>query len=140
EIPENTLVYGVLYEITIYDVMGYQPLVQSGGQGFIAGSVTSKTITLSRAARDPLRIVSSNASNCTPPLPTATTPGALITLTFNENIELVGTTYLEDVDNGVSIQTPIFGTCPLKSGVDPTKQARGTNVDVPGATLSLSWN
>src|SRR5207249_3476447 len=47
---------------------------------------------------------------------------------------------LEDVDNGVSIQTPIFGTCPLKSGVDPTKQERGTKVEVSGATLSFSWN
>ena len=77
---------------------------------------------------------------CTPPVPTAAVPSGAITLTFSENVEIVGTTYLEDVDNGVSIQTPTFGTCPIKPGVDPTMRERGTKVDVMGATITFSWN
>jgi hypothetical protein len=141
DIAEGELSYGVLYEVLIYDVLGYQPLTQSGATGFVAGTVTSKTITLSRALRDPLRITASTATMCTPPVPTAATFSAPITLTFSEEIEIVGTTYAEVVDNGVSIQTvPAFGGCPIKPNVDPTKQERGTKVEAAGATLTFSWN
>lgn len=141
DVAEGVLSWGVLYEVLIYDVDGYQPLVQSGTSGLVAGTVTSKTITLVRAARDPLRITASTATMCTPPVPTATTAGGQITLTFSEPIEIVGTTYLELVDNGLSIQTsPAFGACPLKSNVDPAKQERGTKVEVAEATLTFSWN
>jgi hypothetical protein len=135
------LVYGVLYEVTIYDVDGYQPMVLSGTTGIVAGTVLSKTIQLTKVAHDPLRIVSSTAMDCTLPLPTATTPGAQIVLTFSENIEVLGTTYQEDVDNGLVVQATPLGACPLKSGfADPTKQERGTTVNVTGAMMTFSWN
>jgi hypothetical protein len=135
------LVYGVLYEISVYDVDGYQPTVQSGAAGIVAGTVLSKTIQLQKVSRDPLRIISSTATTCTLPTPTATTPSAQIVLTFSENIEVIGMTYAEDVDNGLVVQTTPFGACPLNSGfADPTKQERGTKVDVSGAMMTFSWN
>jgi hypothetical protein len=142
DLADGELVYGVQYEISIYDVDGYQPVVLSGASGVVAGAFTSKTIQLTKVARDPLRLVANNAAMCTTPAPTATTYGAAITLTFSENIELVGTTTSEDVDNGLSIVTSpaTFGLCPLKTNVDSTKQERGSKVEVAGATLTFSFN
>jgi hypothetical protein len=136
------LVYGVQYEISIYDVDGYQPVVLTGAAGIVAGSVTSKTIQLAKALRDPLRVIANTATMCTPSLPTATDFGSKVQLTFSEDIEIVGTTYPEDIDNGLSIAAmPVsFLTCPLKTNLDPTKQERGSKVDVAGAMLTLSFN
>ncbi|HEX4404021.1 MAG TPA: hypothetical protein VH560_04285 [Polyangia bacterium] len=138
------LVYGVQYEVTVYGVDGYQPAVLSGASGIVAGAVLSKTITLMKVSQEPLHITANTATMCTPPLPTATTPGAQIQLTFSENVELVGTTYLEDIDNGLSIvEVPAanaFSSCPLNASTDPTKQEHGTSVAVSGMTMTLAFN
>ena len=138
------LVYGVEYEITVYGVAGYQPAVLSGAMGIVAGSVLSKTIDLAKVSQDPLRITASTATMCTPPLPTAMTPGAQIQLTFSENIEVVGTTYQEDIDNGLSVvEVPpaaAFEICQLQTNTDPTKQGRGSSVAVAGMTMTLAFN
>jgi hypothetical protein len=143
-IPGAMLVYGVMYEVSVYDVDGYQPSVTAANAGIVAGTVMSKTIQLSKVSKDPLRILSSTANMCTPPAPTSTTPGAQIVLTFSEPIETVGTTFAEDVDNGLSIvstTTPqTYNMCPLKSGADPTKQERGTAVAISGAMMTFSFN
>jgi hypothetical protein len=138
------LVYGVQYEVSIYDVDGYQPTVLSGAAGIVAGSVLSKTIQLAKVLRDPLRITGNTATMCTPPAPTLTTPGAQIVLTFSEDIEAVGTTLAEDVDNGLSIvSVPMpaaFSSCPLKVNVDATKQERGSSVAISGMTMTFAFN
>jgi len=135
------LLYGVQYEVSIYDVNGYQPTVLSGAGGIVAGAVLSKTIQLVKVLRDPLRITANTATMCTPPSPTATTPGAQIVLTFSENIEAVGTTFAEDVDVGLSIvTTPPFNVCPLKLNADPTKQERGSSVAISGMTMTFAFN
>jgi hypothetical protein len=144
-VMKDKLVYGVQYEVSIYDVDGYQPYDSAtdpkGSQNFVAGNVMSKTFQLAKIGKDPLRITASTATTCTPPAPNATTPGATIVLTFSEPIEVVGTTYAEDVDNGLSIQeVPSFG-CPLKSGfASPTMQERGTSVTIAGSMMTFSWN
>jgi hypothetical protein len=138
------LVYGVQYEVSIYDVDGYQPMVLSGTAGIVAGSVLSKTIQLAKVLRDPLRITGNTATMCTPPLAAATTPGAQVVLTFSENIEAVGTTLAEDVDNGLSIVSvpmpPSFTSCPLKLNADGTKQERGSSVAISGMTMTFAFN
>jgi hypothetical protein len=142
--PAGDLVYGVQYEVSIYNVDGYQPMVLSGAAGVVAGTVLSKTIQLAKVLRDPLRITGSTATMCTPPTPAATTPGAQIVLTFNENVEAVGTTFAEDVDNGLSIvSVPMpaaFNSCPLKFNVDATKQERGSSVAISGMTMTFAFN
>jgi len=149
---EGELVYGVSYEVAIYGVTGQQPLVASGQNGIVAGAVTSRTFTLTAETQDPLAIVQNDATNCTPPLPSDTTYGGKITLTFNTPIEVVGTTYREDFDNALMIFEPTPPTptappyttvyyCPLKSSLgDPTQQERGSKVEVSGAALIFSFN
>jgi hypothetical protein len=144
DIAAGALVYGVMYEVSVYDVDGYQPSVTAANSGIVAGTVMSKTIQLAKVSKDPLRILSSTGNMCTPPTPTSTMPGAQIVLTFSEPIEAVGTNLAEDVDNGLSISsqgTPqTFNLCQLKSGFDPTKQERGTTVAISGAMMTFSWN
>jgi hypothetical protein len=145
DVPAGTLVYGVQYEVSIYDVDGYQPMVTPAGGGIVAGTVLSKTFQLQKVAKDPLRLTASTAMMCTPPLATATTPGATITLTFSEPVEAVGTTLAEDVDNGLSYTGTVtppqtYSMCPLKSGIDPTKQERGSSVTISGMTMTFGFN
>jgi hypothetical protein len=143
DVMAGELVYGVQYEISVYDVTGYQPSVTPAGGGIVAGTVMSKTIQLTKVQKDPLRIVASTATMCTPPSPTATTPGGQIVLTFSEPVEPVGTTYAEDFDNGLSITVlpNSFSTCQLKSGfADPTKQERGTSIAITGSMMTVAWN
>jgi hypothetical protein len=145
EIPEGELAYGVGYQVAIFDVRGYQPLLLSGQQGVVAGTLTSKTIALPKEMKEPLKIVSSTAATCTPPAGTATTPGAEIKLTFNDNVELVGTTFAEEIDNGVTVAPTGFAGgvtnryCGLRDARDPAQQERGTKVTVEGSTLTLSF-
>jgi hypothetical protein len=145
-IDEGELVYGVSYEVAIFGVTGEQPLVLSGQNGIVAGSVTSRTFALTAETQDPLAIVQNDATSCTPPLPSDTTYGGKVTITFNTPIELVGSTYREDFDNALAIVEPTPANyttyyCPLKTSVnDPTQQERGSKIDVSGASLAFSFN
>jgi hypothetical protein len=145
-VDEGELVYGVSYEVAIYGVTGEQPLVLSGADGIVAGTVTSRTFALMAELQDPLAIVLDDATTCTPPSPTDTIYGGLVTITFNTPIEIIGSTYPEDFDNALMIVEPTPPTyttyyCPLKtSSNDPTQQERGSKVEVSGATLMFSFN
>jgi hypothetical protein len=140
----NELVYGVSYELTIYGVPDYQPLVLSGQQGITAGAVSSQTIQLAKEARDALRVVSINDDACMPPAGTATEYLAAISIRFNDQVEFVGESWAEEFDNGVSITpTGYVGAlyyCPLFTNVSPTKQERGTRVTVANDTIALAFN
>jgi hypothetical protein len=145
ELPEGELVYGVNYQVAVFDVRGYQPTVLSGQQGILAGSLTSRTVVLQRELREPLRIVSTTAAACVPPAGASNAYGAEVKLVFNENIEAAGTTHAEDIDNGVSIMPTGFGSgassyCGLKENRDPLVQERGTQVTIAGTTLTLAFN
>lgn len=136
-LAEGEVSYGVVYELSIYDVDGYVPYVSDGAANphYAAGTVATRAIQLARGTRDALKLLGS--SGCTLPLPTAATPGAKLTLTFSEPVELVGTAYAEDVDDAVAVQTN--GSCPLKADVDPAMLEHGTKVELAGATLTFSF-
>jgi hypothetical protein len=145
EFAEGELVYGVNYQVAIFDVRGYQPLVLSGQQGILAGGLTSRTVVIQREQREPLRIVSSNAASCMPPAGSSTEYGAAIKLVFNEPVEAASTTLAEDIDNGVAIAPTGFSTgsgsyCALKENRDPLLQERGTRVTIEGSSLTLAFN
>ena len=144
EFAEGELVYGVNYQVAVFDVRGYQPLLLSGQQGVLAGALTSRSIVLQREQREPLRILSSNAASCAPPAGNAADFGAAIKLVFNEAIEAASTTMAEDIDNGVSIApTGYVGPssyCALKENRDPLMQERGTRVTIEGSSLTLAFN
>jgi hypothetical protein len=155
-IDEGEMVYGVAYELTIFGVKGYQPFVLSatglgGGLGgtitpIVAGSVTSQTFALIPEAQDPLKIVAIDATTCMPPAPTSNSYGGKVTLTFNTDIEVVGSTLAEDIDNTftVSPAIPAGGSttqyCPLRSPTGDPAQERGSKVEVGMNTLAFSFN
>jgi hypothetical protein len=144
EIAEGELAYGVPYQIAIFDVKGYQPTVLSGAMSLLAGAVTSRSVTLAKELRDPLRILSTTAEACVPPTGTLNDFGAVIQVTFNEMVEFVGPTWAEDFDNGVQV-SPSAATaggtyCPLKTSVSPIMQERGTRVTLEGNVLTLAFN
>lgn len=145
-VDEGGLVYGVAYEVAVYDVPGFQPLVLAGQNGLVSGTVTSRTFTLAADFQDPLSIVLDDAATCVPPAGTDTGYGGRVTITVNLPIEIVGTTYREDFDNALSITAPTSsGTtyyCPLKSttSTDPIQQERGSKVEVSGSSLTFSFN
>lgn len=143
------LVYGVAYEVTIYDVPGFQPLVTTtagqSNQGIptaiVAGSVTSMTLALTPETQDPLRIVNIDNATCVPPAPTATTYGGKITLTFNADIEVLSSTLAEDIDNAFQVSTSQLSTyCPIKTPTGDPAQERGSKVEITGNTMSFSFN
>jgi hypothetical protein len=142
------LVYGVAYEVSVFDVAGFQPF-SSGNSSLVAGTVSSRTFALLPDMKDPLSIVVNDATACVPPLGSDTSYGGKVTLTFNAPIELVGATYREDFDNLLSITFPSAPSgspsvlyCPLKSSssTDPTTQERGSKIEVSGASLIFSFN
>lgn len=143
EVAEGELAYGVPYQIAVFDVKGYQPVVFSGSTALVAGVTTSRSVTLPKELREPLRVLATNSDVCTLPAATSADYGATIQITFNEEPEFVGTNYAEDIDNGVVV-TPSSSTsstfCPLKTSVDPTKQERGTRVALQGNILTLSFS
>jgi hypothetical protein len=131
---------------------GEQPLVLSGPDAIVAGTVTSRTLVLTPETQDPLAIVQNDATSCAPPLPTDATYGGRVTLTFNTPIEIVGSTYHEDFDNALTIIEPTPPTptappytttyyCPLKTSLnDPAQQERGSKIELAGAALIFSFN
>lgn len=152
-IAEGEMVYGVAYELTIFGVEGFQPLIFSGtstsfptsstNPPIIAGTVTSETFMLTAVAQDPLRIVSHDAQNCVPPSPTSSVYGGKITLTFNYEVELVGNTFAEDIDNGITISVPQPTTtsyCQLRTATGDPAQERGSKVEIGTNSLTFSFN
>jgi hypothetical protein len=143
QIAPGALVYGVAYEVAVFDVEGYQPVVRSGQSALSAGSVSSLSVTLTADLKEPLRILSTTAQTCLPPLVSSTDFGAAIDVTFSEDIEAAGPTLAEDIDNGLSITTVAgssFSTCSLNVSVDPSKQERGTRSTINGKVLTLAFN
>lgn len=145
EILGAELVYGVNYQIAIFDVDGYQPFPTSSGSqaGLLsAGSVTSLFVSLAPETKAPLKVLGTNADKCMPPAPTATAFGATIDITFSDDIEVATPTFAEDVDNGVSISvgTSTSTPCTLNPPGDPAKQERGTKATIDKRVLTLSFN
>ncbi|HVR63334.1 MAG TPA: hypothetical protein VMU50_15645 [Polyangia bacterium] len=142
EIPEGQLVYGVSYQLSIFDVAGYQPLVGMTAPSLTAGFVTSMQVTIQVDIKAPLRILATDADKCTPPLPSANAYAAAITLTFTEEIEASSPTFAEDIDSGVSVSPSSSSSiyCGLNTSADPTKQERGTHASISGKALTLTFN
>jgi hypothetical protein len=158
-IDEGVMVYGVAYELNIYGVDGYQPLDFTGaiinnfGSGtpanppIIAGTVTTETFQLVPDAQNALKINTIDAATCVPPSPTSNDYGGKVTLTFNYDIEVVGSTLAEDIDNGISITVPqstsgssINGYCALRPPTGDPAQERGSKVEIGTNTMTFSFN
>jgi len=143
-INAGELVYGVEYQVDIYDVAGYQPLTGS----YSAGIETNKTFTLTEEVGEPVTVVSSTASTCQPPASANATSGATITVEFNQPVEFATTGYPggpeEALDDGLSIISPdanndtVQNT--LKTDMSDTAQERGVSANISGTTLTINFD
>jgi hypothetical protein len=137
-IDAGTLVYGVTYQVTVYNVEGYQP-----GTATVRAGLQDSVIVNITTSASPLVLVSSSVANCKP-YGTSTTVSntAQVTFTFNTSgIEDVTTSVgkgPEVLDNGVTVST-MFGAI-LKSSASTAVQERGTMFLLNGNTLTISFN
>jgi hypothetical protein len=139
-IDPSSLVYGVNYQVTVYDVPGFVPVT---GQTVRAGSQDSLIINISTTAA-PLQILSNTISMCRPAgQSTNVVMTAQVTFKFN-------TSSVEDVtpatsgrgqevlDANLTVSTALGAT--LKSNLSTNVQERGTSFVLSGDTLSIWWN
>lgn len=138
------LVYGVQYQVDIFDVDGYQPLTGT----YSAGVETNKTFTLTEEIGEPVTVVSSTAATCQPPASANAMSGATITVEFNQPVEFAMTGYPggpeEALDDGISIVSPDANNDLtqniLKMDLSDTAQERGVSANVTGTTLTINFN
>jgi hypothetical protein len=138
------LVYGVLYQVTIYGVPGYQLFEGT----YTPGVETDKTFTLSEEVTEPLAVVDDNVAACMPPGSASSTSGAVVTIEFNHPIELGESAYPggpeEALDDGLSMLSPDLDGDSVDNTLLPDLVAgvreRGVSLDVAGNTLTIAWN
>jgi len=143
-VPEGDLVYGVTYEVSIWDVAGYQPLQDS----YRAGVEADKTFTLSEAVHEPILVVSSNLDSCSITGGTNGTAEAAVTIVFNQPIEFAEPTYPdgneEALDDNFAMSTTDCDVDlvdnELATDSSPNAQELGTSISISGSTLELAWN
>ena len=129
------LVYGVTYQVTVYNVEGYQP-----GTATVRAGLQDSVIVNITTSASPLVLVSNTATACKP-FGTSTTVSntAQVVFTFNTStIEDVTTSVgkgPEVLDNGVTVST-MFGAT-LKSSASTAVQERGTMFLLNGNTLTI---
>jgi len=137
-IDPGMLVYGVTYQVTVYNVEGYQP-----GTATVRAGLQDSVIVNITTSASPLTLVSSTVAQCKP-YGTSTTVSntAQVTFTFNTSMIEDVTTSVgkgpEVLDNGLTVQT-MFGAT-LKSSASTAVQERGTQFLLNGNTLTISWN
>jgi hypothetical protein len=138
------LVYGVTYQIDIYDVVGFQPLTDF----YTAGVEGNKTIELVEELTEPLAVVTSNHGSCMPPAGPTSTSGAVVTIAFNQDIEAHDGGYpggpAEALDDGLSMTSPDANSDTivnsLHGDVSDNAQERGVTLGFAGNLLTISWN
>jgi hypothetical protein len=137
-IDPGMLVYGVTYQVTVYNVEGYQP-----GTATVRAGLQDSVIVNITTSASPLVLVSSTATNCKP-YGTSTTVSntAQVVFTFNTSAVEDVTSSVgkgpEVLDNGLTIST-MFGAT-LKSSASTAVQERGTMFLLNGNTLTISFN
>jgi hypothetical protein len=144
EVGAGELVYGVSYQVDIYDVQGYQPLEG----GFTAGLESGKTFTLQEELQEPLLLLESSLADCTAPLTPTETKSAIVRMTFSRIVEIGESIYPggveEALDDGFYIssydQDADFVENTLHPDGTTTSQMRGVSLTVNGNEIELSWN
>jgi hypothetical protein len=133
----SSLLYGVNYQIIVYAVDGFQP----GAGTVAAGSALQAMISVSPQTLLPLALLSSTAASCMATTALTATSTAVVTFTFNENIE-DGTISAgggkEALDNGLSAYTINFYS--PHTSLSSAAQERGTTFTISGSMLTFSFN
>jgi hypothetical protein len=144
QLSEGDLIYGVTYEVTIWDVVNYQPFEGT----YRAGVEADKTFMLEEEVHEPILVVSSTIDTCVITGGTNGTAEAAVTILFNQPIEFAEATYPEGneeaLDDSFSMNTTDCDADlvnnELATDSSPNNQELGTSITIDGATLELSWN
>jgi len=138
-IEGSALVYGVTYQVVVYNVEGFQPITAT--TNVRAGFQESFTVNLSTTAA-PLTLVSNTISSCRAiGASTTVSNTAQITFTFSGPVEDATTSQgggAEALDNGLTASTSMFAA--LKTSASTLIQERGTSFMIGGNQLAISWN
>src|SRR4029079_19288896 len=140
-VPAESLVYGVSYNVQVYNVAGYQPATAT----VRAGSQESLIVNVATTS-SPLVMTGNTIAQCaTFGQSTNVQSTAQITFTFNAtNIEDATPVTVsqgrgaEILDAGLQVATSMNAT--LKSNLSATAQERGTYFLPNGNTLMFYWN
>lgn len=138
------LIYGVTYQVDIFDVPGFQPLTSN----YTAGIETNKSFTITEEIAEPLVVLSSTIASCAAPSSPNATSAAVVTIEFNHPVEFQDTGFpggaLEAFDEGISVNSDntnmdmVFNT--LQPDDSNSVQERGITVALMGNTMNISWN
>jgi hypothetical protein len=133
------LVYGVPYQISVFNVPGYalsqSNVFQAGVNGRVALQLDRLTVPRLTAS-----FISTQSGD--------PSPDGTVTIVLNEAAEFDPTEPALDIknaiDNGFSINSPdTNGNTTrniLKINTDPNTQARGTSIDLSGQAIVLKWS
>lgn len=144
QVADGALVYGVTYELSVWEVEGYQPLQAT----YRAGIDADKSYMLEEEVHEPILVVSSNIGSCTLTGGSNGTAEAAVSILFNQAIEFATSTYLEGNDEALDDNFSMASTdCDLdlilnELAVDssPNSQELGTSMTITGTTLDISWD
>ena len=134
----DELVYGVTYQVTVYDVDGYQPATATVRGGLQDALVMNIVTTAS-----PLLMVSNTIMQCRPAgQSTNVVSVAQVTFTFNQPVEdatpaTSGRT-AEVLDDNIQVMTALGAT--LKSDLSTNASEHGTSFMLSGAMVAIAWN
>jgi hypothetical protein len=143
-IEGSALVYGVTYQVAVYNVEGFAPMNSSTVR---AGFQEAAMVNLTTTTAAPLTLASSTMTNCRAiGASTTVTNTAQITFTFSVPIEdatpPVGGAGVpggpEMLDNGLTVSTQMSNV--LRTSASPLVQERGTSFLISGSQLTIFWN
>jgi hypothetical protein len=138
-VPGSMLTYGVTYSVNVYNVDGYQPSMPLNVQ---AGVTTGTSITLMPLTVAPLVLVANTVTTCHAPANLTDATSAVVTLTFQENVE-DGTLTLgggaEQLDNGVGFSDTMFNST-LAPSLSSTMQEHGVTLTFADNVATIAWN
>jgi len=134
----DKLVYGVTYQVTVYDVDGYQPATATVRGGLQDALVVNIVTTAS-----PLLMVANTIMQCRPAgQSTNVVSAAQVTFTFNQPVEdatpATSGRAAEVLDDNIQVMTALGAT--LKSDLSTTASEHGTSFMLSGTMVAIAWN
>ncbi len=134
----DELVYGVTYQVTVYDVDGYQPATATVRGGLQDALVVNIVTTAS-----PLLMVANTIMQCRPAgQSTNVVSAAQVTFTFNQPVEdatpATSGRAAEVLDDNIQVMTAMSAT--LKPDLSTTASEHGTSFMLSGTMVAIAWN
>lgn len=132
------LVYGVTYQVTVYDVDGYQPATSSVRGGLQDTLIVKMTTTASQ-----LQMVSNTIMMCRPAgQSTNVRSVAAVTFMFDQSVEdatpVTSGRAAEVLDDGILVSTMMAAT--LRQDLSNTQSEHGTSFMLSGNMVQIAWD